>query len=183
MPPKTGISIKGNDQPVEKKQASPGPDELEAYQEYIASKEECTPASPDPEELEAYQAYLDSQVENIPGTFHFHYMFGNSILTLMPPYRCIQTERRFSSAEPEEVEAVIDFLKSELGPSMMDIPEAPSECGSYDSVTNRRRPFCYAYHGLWESGYCKYCQDTPEDRSMEEAEDDKTNAREGSQEQ
>ncbi|EGG13077.1 uncharacterized protein MELLADRAFT_86955 [Melampsora larici-populina 98AG31] len=62
MPPNTGNSIKQND-----KQASPGPDGLEAYQEYIASKEEYTPASPDPEELEACQAYLDSQVENIPG--------------------------------------------------------------------------------------------------------------------
>ncbi|EGG05544.1 uncharacterized protein MELLADRAFT_107367 [Melampsora larici-populina 98AG31] len=108
MPPKTGESIKKDDQPLEQKKATPDPEELEAYQEYLASKEENTPASPDPEELEAYQAYLDSQVQDVP-------------------------ERRFCSAEPEEVEAVIDYLKSEMGPSL---DEHISESGSYDSVKN-----------------------------------------------
>ncbi|EGG11991.1 uncharacterized protein MELLADRAFT_101856 [Melampsora larici-populina 98AG31] len=157
MAPQSDKFIKGHDQPLEKKQASPNSEEQEAYQEYLASKEDNTPASPDPEEMEAYQAYLDSQVENIP-------------------------DIRFSSAEPEEVEAVMDYLKSEMGPSMAEFDQdAPSECGSYDSVTNRRRPFCYAFHGLWESGYCKYCQDTPENRSVEE-EKDEADAPEGTQE-
>ena len=43
----------------------------------------------------------------------------------------IKTDRHFCTAEPEEVEAVIDYLKSEMGPSL---EEDISEKGAMTSL-------------------------------------------------